>query len=93
MLQGGSEMPKRTPRTDELKPLIARVPPAWHAAFERQASKRNRNLNGQMCELVKQFLRETKEIVEDEPVVARDNQCPQAGDDTAAVLLMGSPLS
>jgi hypothetical protein len=66
-------MPKKTPRLDDLKPLVARVPSAWHAAFERQALKRNRNLNGQMCELVKQFLCETKEIVEDEPVVARGN--------------------
>jgi hypothetical protein len=66
-------MPKTAKRLDELKPLVARVPPSWHAAFERQASKRNRNLNGQLCELVKEFLRETKEIVEDEPVIPRGN--------------------
>jgi hypothetical protein len=67
------EMPKTTKRLEELKPLVARVPPAWHEAFERQASKRNRDLTGQLCELVKEFLRETKEIVEDEPVITRGN--------------------
>jgi hypothetical protein len=74
MMQGGNEMPRTIPKDANLKPLVVRLPTAWHAAIQRQATKTNRNLQGQMIEIVEYYLRESNEFPDKDILLALKNE-------------------
>lgn len=55
------------------KPVMVRLPLSWYDAMQRQAALNNQSLNGQMRQIVEDFLKEVKEIREDELVSAGDD--------------------
>ena len=65
-------MPREKTEISDYKGLMLRLPVPWLEACKRQAQKRHRSLNGQLLEVVEQWLRDTKEITDHECVGSRD---------------------
>jgi hypothetical protein len=66
-------MPKTVQDDVATKPVMVRLPLAWYSAIQRQAKKNNRNIQGQMRQIVEDFLRATKELPAPERCGTRDH--------------------